>query len=236
MQCRPVAAARPLGRKRLVWPLLADRLFRIMPTRPDLALFDFDGTLTTCETFPLFVKRVLPKSRLLVGWLRLWPLVLGYRLRWVSGTHLRAAIVRLGFEGAAVDALEQAGAHFAETVLPGLMRREAMTRLAWHRERGDRVVIVSGGLGVYLRAWAAGQGLELLCSELEALNGRCTGAFAGAQCVGPEKARRVRERIDIARYGEVYAYGDTQEDAQLPSLADLPVYRGRPIARSASAS
>jgi HAD superfamily hydrolase (TIGR01490 family) len=203
-----------------------------MPTRPDLALFDFDGTLTTCETFPLFVQRVLPKSRLLAGWLRLWPLVLGYRLRLVSGTRLRAAIVKLGLEGADAEALAQAGARFAAENLPGVLRPEAMARLRWHRERGDRVVIVSGGLGVYLRPWAAGQGLEVLCSELEALDGRCTGAFAGAQCVGSEKARRVCERIDIAGYGEVFAYGDTHEDAELLALADHPVYRGRPIAGS----
>ena len=27
---------------------------------PDLALFDFDGTLTHCETFPRFVRSVVP--------------------------------------------------------------------------------------------------------------------------------------------------------------------------------
>ncbi|SDD40982.1 HAD family hydrolase [Aquimonas voraii] len=203
-----------------------------MPTRSDLALFDFDGTLTTCETFPVFLKRVLPRSRLRAGWLRLWPLVLGYRLRLVSGTRLRSAIVRLGFTGADREALEREGVRFAADYLPGVLRPEAMARLLWHRQRGDRVVIVSGGLGTYLRPWAAAQGLELLCSELETVDGRCTGVFAGAQCVGAEKARRVRGHIDLAAYAEVHAYGDTPEDAELLALADHRHYRGRRMSRA----
>lgn len=201
---------------------------------PELALFDFDGTLTTCETFPAFIRNVLPRSRLRTGWLRLWPLVLGYRLRLVSGTRLRAAIVRLGLAGVAVDAVEHSGRRFAEEYLPGVLRTDAMARLDWHRQRGDRVLVVSGGLGLYLRPWAAAQGLELLCSELEAVDGVLTGAFAGAQCVGPEKARRVRAHLDLAAYAEVFAYGDTVEDGQLLDLASKAVYRGRPVIRVGS--
>lgn len=195
----------------------------------ELALFDFDGTLTTCETFPAFIKHVLPKSRLRAGWLRLWPLVLGYRLRLVSGTRLRAAIIRLGFAGSAVDAVEQAGLRFAAEYLPGVLREDAMTRLDWHRQRGDRVLVVSGGLGLYLRPWAAAQGLELLCSELEVVDGILSGGFAGAQCVGAEKARRVCERVDVAAFVQVHAYGDTPEDAELLALADRRHYRGRSL-------
>lgn len=195
----------------------------------DLALFDFDGTLTRCETFPVFVKRALPKARLRRGWLRLWPLVLGYRLRWVSGTRLRGAIVRLGFAGLSSESIEHAGNEFACTYLPGVLRAEAMARLDWHRRRGDRVLVVSGGLGVYLRPWVAAQGLELLCSELAVADGACTGEFAGAQCVGAEKARRVCEHVELSAYAIVHAYGDTPEDAELLALADRRHYRGRSL-------
>ncbi len=206
--------------------LLADH--GAQPTRPsDLALFDFDGTLTTCETFPIFVKRALSKSKLRAGWLRLWPLVLGYRMGLVSGVRVRAAIVRVGFKDHSVEALERAGAAFAKEFLPTAMRPEMVARLEWHRARGDRVVIVSGGLGAYLRPWADAQGLELLCSELAERDGICTGGFAGAQCVSAEKARRVCLSLDLNAYSCVHAYGDTPEDADLLALADEVWYRGQ---------
>jgi hypothetical protein len=49
-----------------------------------LALFDFDGTITTHETMPDFLRRSVPQRRLIIGWLLLAPLVLGYKLRFVS--------------------------------------------------------------------------------------------------------------------------------------------------------
>jgi phosphatidylglycerophosphatase C len=193
--------------------------------REELALFDFDGTLTTCETFPMFIARAVPRGRLIAGWLRLWPLVLGYRLGRVSGVRVREAIVRFGLQGLDWDALEAEGARFARDVLPGLIRPHAWARLQWHRQRGDRVVVVSGGLGAYLRPWAEAQRLELICSELAQAQGRCSGRFAGAQCVGAEKARRVRVGMDLADYPLVHAYGDTPEDAELLALADRAIYR-----------
>jgi len=195
--------------------------------KPALALFDFDGTLTTCETFPLFIRHVVPRRRLVAGWLRLWPAVLGYRVGRVSGVRLRADIVRLGLAGLDGEFIERAGAEFATRILPALVRAEAMDRLDWHRSRGDRVIVVSGGLGCYLRPWTEALGLELLCSELELIEGRCSGNYQGAQCVGADKAVAVHGRCDLKDYSRVFAYGDTQEDLALLALADEPVYRWR---------
>ncbi|HVH36220.1 MAG TPA: HAD family hydrolase, partial [Tahibacter sp.] len=65
----------------------------------DLALFDFDGTLTGRETFPLFLRAVTPRARVVAGSVVFAPLVLGYRLGWISGSVTRATIVRLAWSG-----------------------------------------------------------------------------------------------------------------------------------------
>ena len=59
-----------------------------------LALFDFDGTITTRDTMPDFVRRSVSRRRLLVGQLLLAPLVLGYKIGILSGTLIRRVIVR----------------------------------------------------------------------------------------------------------------------------------------------
>lgn len=196
--------------------------------RPGLALFDFDGTLTTCETFPLFIRKAVSRRRLWAGWLRLWPAVLGYRLGWVSGVRLRADIVRMGLAGVSVEALRCAGARFARETLPWLLRPHAMQRLEWHRQRGDRVIVVSGGLGCYLRPWADALNLQLICSELEHIEGRCSGRYLGPQCVGAAKVDAVLLSCDLKDFSRIYAYGDTPEDHALLELADEPIYRWRP--------
>lgn len=191
----------------------------------DLALFDFDGTITDRETMPAFMHEAVRSRRLLIGKIVLSPLILGYKARLVSGRLVRAAICLFGFRGVPAAELESHGERFASDHLASWLRPEAMARIAWHKARGDRVVVVSGGLDVYLRHWCRQHGVELLCSSLEEREGRLTGRYLGRQCVGLEKARLVRTHFPLERFTRVFVYGDTPEDRALLALADEPYHR-----------
>jgi HAD superfamily hydrolase (TIGR01490 family) len=190
-----------------------------------LALFDFDGTITTHETMPEFVRLSISKRRLLIGQILLAPLVVGYKIGVVSGTSVRAAVVRFGYSGASVPAFEAAGRDFAKSYLPNVLRPEAMQRIAWHKAQGHKVVVVSGGLDSYLAPWCQEHGLDLICSALQHRGGVLTGRYLGRQCVLAEKARRVRERYDLGVHTTIYAYGDTPEDHDLLRLATRRYFR-----------
>ena len=196
----------------------------------DLALFDFDNTLTVRDMMPDFVRAAVPRWRLHIGGVLIAPWLVGYRQGWVSGTTTRALVTRVGFAGMAQDTYARAGEAFANDVLPTVLRQDAMARLDWHRSRGDTVAVVSGSYDVYLAPWCRSQGVELIASRLEAVDGRLTGRYAGAQCVGEEKARRIRERFGRSRFDAVHAWGDSPEDAAMLALADHRWYRGEPVA------
>lgn len=191
----------------------------------NLALFDFDGTITTRETMPDFVRRSISRRRLLLGQLLLAPLVIGYKLGLVSGVLVRSAIVRFGYSGVSRARIEAAGRDFARDYLPNVLRPEAMQCIAWHKAQGNAVVVVSGGLDAYLIPWCKEHGLELICSSLQHRQGVLTGRYAGRQCVLAEKARQVGERYDLSSYATIYAYGDTPEDRDLLGLASKQYYR-----------
>ncbi|QGW63503.1 HAD-IB family hydrolase [Lysobacter soli] len=195
----------------------------------NLALFDFDGTITTRELMPEFVRMATTKRRLMVGRVVLAPVFVGYKAGVVSGNAIRDRIADFAFRGLPQSDLQAAGEHFARDVIPPTVRPEAMERLQWHRDQGDTIVVVSGSFDLYLSHWCAQHGLELLCSSLEVRNGVMTGRFEGAQCVGAEKSRRVREHYDLSRFPVVYAYGDTHEDRDLLALAHRRWYRGREV-------
>lgn len=196
----------------------------------NLALFDFDGTITTREMLPAFVYSAVPPQRLRIGRLRLAPWIAGYRLGWVSGISIREKIAYAAFRGMPEADYLAAGERFAREALPSVLRPEAMARIAWHKERGDTVVVVSGGFDVYLSPWCRAHGLELICSKLEVVSGALTGRYDGAQCVREEKPRRVRERYALDDYDAIHAYGDTPEDFALLEMADHRWYRGEPMA------
>jgi phosphatidylglycerophosphatase C len=191
----------------------------------NLALFDFDGTITQREMFADFMRAAVSTRRRLAGVPLFGPMLVGYKLGLVSGNAIRASVVHFGFRGMRADDVDAAGRRFAAHVLPTVLRPDALERIRWHQQQGDRVMVVSGALDVYLAHWCRRHGLGLICSVLEARGGVLTGRYRGAQCVGPEKSRRIRETLDLNEFPVVYAYGDTHEDLDMLQLAHRRYYR-----------
>jgi phosphatidylglycerophosphatase C len=196
----------------------------------NLALFDFDGTITQREMFADFIRAAVSMRRRLAGTLLFGPMLAGYKLGLVSGNVIRASVVQFGFRGVPVEVVDEAGRRFALDVLPTALRPDALERIHWHRQQGDRVMVVSGALDVYLAHWCRQHGLDLLCSRLETRGGVLTGRYRGAQCVGAEKSRRIREVLNLNEFPVIYAYGDTHEDLDMLRLAHRRYYRGQELA------
>ncbi|MEO6598512.1 MAG: HAD family hydrolase [Polyangiaceae bacterium] len=196
---------------------------------PNLALFDFDGTITHADTFTPFLHFAVPRWRIAAGGVALSPMIAGYKLGLVSAPTMRAYLVAAGFRGRLKAEVQSAGERYGNDVIPGVLRSEAMAKIAWHKERGDRVVVVSASLDVYLSVWCRSLDLDLICSELEEREGVLTGRYRRGDCTGKEKARRVVERYDMSSYPVVFAYGDTPEDRDMLELAHKKYYRWREV-------
>ncbi len=164
-----------------------------------LALFDFDRTLTRCDTYARFLRAVATPSQLA-------------QAHWTVGPWLAAR---------AED--------YAANELPRLSRPGMMERLAWHRDQGHRIALVSGSLDLYLRPWCAQHGQELICNRLEAVDGAVTGRYAGGD-VGARKAVEIARHLQLPDYTRIHAYGDSREDRGMLALAHERWYRGRRVA------
>lgn len=191
----------------------------------NLALFDFDGTITFKDTFTPFIYFAVDVPRLARGLVVLGPMILKYKWGLVPATEMRAAISRVGFRGRREAEVKERGIRYAKNVLPRVVQPRALERLRWHQQQGDVVVVVSASLDAYLRPWCDELGVELICTELEVTAGVLTGQYRGGDCTGTEKAKRVLERYDLSRYPIVYAYGDTHEDRELLELASKRYFR-----------
>jgi len=195
----------------------------------DLALFDFDGTITRTDTWTPFMQLAVRPARIVAGRVLLSPVVVGYKLGMISASRGRQVAASVGFRGEDAARMRRLGLEYATSTLPAQVRQPALDRIAWHRSRGDQVVIVSASLDLYLSPWCAGRGLDCICTTLEERDGRLTGRCAGGDCAGLEKVRRIRQRFDLGRYETVYAYGDTAEDREMLELAQRKYYRWQEI-------
>lgn len=195
----------------------------------DLALFDFDGTITSADSWTPFMRFAVPPRRLAAGQALLLPVVAAYRLGAVSASRGRMIAARVAFQGEPAAAIRRKGVEYASERLPAVVRAEALERIEWHRARRDRIVVVSASLDVYLEPWCEAHGLELICTVLEEREGRLTGRYVQGDCCGAEKARRIRNRYDFSQYGTVFAYGDSGEDREMLECAHRMFYRWKPI-------
>lgn len=195
----------------------------------DLALVDFDHTVTTCDTYARFLRSLATPRQLAASKWSIGPWLAGYRLGLVSAAALRTRVTGVVFSGGDPRQVAEAGERYAAEQLPALLRPEMMQRIHWHRARGDTVVLVSGSLDAYLQPWCDRHGLELLCNRLEAVDGRLTGRYLGGDR-GAHKAADIRARYDVDAYARVHAYGDSREDRPMLALAHERWYRGRRLA------
>lgn len=191
----------------------------------NLALFDFDHTITTNDNFTQFIYFSVPATRLYIGKVVLAPMLVAYKIRVLPGTVLRQLVARFVFYGRSALELQALGAAYARDELPKFIRPNAWDRIQWHKDNGDDVVIVSASLDLYLKDWCLHHGLRLISSELEFTDGRCKGRYNGADCSGQEKARRIRKTYNLREYALIYAYGDSIEDEAMLSLAHRKFFR-----------
>jgi len=202
----------------------------------DLALFDFDGTITVDPTYPAFVRFAVRPRRKLFGGIFLMPLILAYRIGLVSDHRIRLAISRVAFWGEDPRRLRTLGAEFARNALPPLVRPEALDRIEWHKKRGDRVVVVSAALDAYIEPWCEAVGVESVCTEMEIRNDRLTGKYLAGDCCGHEKAKRVQARYRLMDYSDIYSYGDTDEDREMLDMATKKYFRWQEVSAVPPAS
>ncbi len=195
----------------------------------DLALVDFDHTVTTCDTYSRFLRRVAtPTQQARAKW-SIGPWLAGYKLRVLSAEALRIRATRVVFSGRDAAEIDDAGERHARDLLPGVLRPAMMERIGWHQARGDTVVIVSASLDAYMRPWCAAHGLALICNHLEAVDGRLTGRYLGGDR-GRHKAGDILARYDLASFDRVHAYGDSREDRAMLALAQERRWRGDRVA------
>lgn len=184
-----------------------------------LALFDFDGTVTSRDTMLEFIRFAGGRSRVLLGMGTLWPFGGLYLIDGISSQKFTEILMRFFFRGMTQEQVRQLGEEFARSRLPRLVRRRALDRIRWHQENGHRVVVVSASFDVWLKPWCDQNGLELLASQFEIRQGRLTGRFEGKECSGPEKVRRIESFLNLDEYSRIYAYGDSRSDKPMLELA-----------------
>lgn len=201
-----------------------------------VAAFDFDGTLTRHDTLLPFLVRAFGARAMARAVSRTAPVAARARRgRLEAELHHRdatkAALLHQLCAGRAAAWLQREARSFAPT-LGGRLRPKMVDQVAWHRAQGHELVIVSAGLGAYLRPFADEHGFDhVIAVELTADDdGILTGTMTGPNVRGPEKEVRLRAWLGDDAPEMLWAYGNSGGDRELLAMADVPVWVAGPDA------
>lgn len=193
-----------------------------------IAAFDFDGTITSRDTILPFLRAVVGPARLARSAPLALPVLCARGSGLLGATPTKEWLFRIYVRGLPLEEMRDAARRFASDRLPHLIRAEARARWRWHRDRGDRCIVVTASPELYVAPWAASEGLEAIGTRLAVdASGRLTGRYDGRCCDGAEKARRLREAIG-PEHGDLYAYGDSRGDRPLLAMARHAYWRLMP--------
>jgi phosphoserine phosphatase len=137
-----------------------------------------------------------------------------FRDRWIRDLVAHLA----GADRAQVD---EVAAWIVDEELWPARRERLLARLSDQRDRGARVVVVSGTYAPVLARFCALAGLEGVGTPLEFAGDRFTGRLAGPVNTGSRKVERLARHIGTAPLRR--AYGDSSADSALLAASADPV-------------
>lgn len=190
-----------------------------------LAVFDFDGTITTKDSMLAFCRFVAGASAYRRGMIRLAPRLLAMKAGLVSRQRAKEALLSQFLEGKNKEELRSLAEAFTEEILAHLIRPQALSRIQQHRNQGHSLLIVSASLDLWLTPWAATQEIPLLSSQGEFMDGTFTGKLTGENCRGEEKVRRITDYLGEELPDHTIAYGDSSGDTEMLQWADKAYFK-----------
>lgn len=198
----------------------------------EIFVFDFDGTITTRDTFALFLRYYAGTAKWLLNIIRLLPTFIAYKLGRIDRHAVKKAVINRFFSGKSVVDVEAKAAKFAEDIIPNLIRPAAVKRVrALLNDPNcgpESLYICSASIGPYLRSWAGSVGIHkehVMATELEIVNERITGGIEGYNVWGQNKVRRIFDQFAPHSVKIKEAYGDTRGDQEMLHAAEASFFR-----------
>lgn len=191
-----------------------------------LCVFDFDGTLTTCDTLLAFIIFCWGKWRFATGFLRFFPLLLLMKLHLYPNGKAKERVFTWFFRGMTIERFDELCRQFAAENRH-LLRPEGVKTLQQALVDGAEVAIVSASIDNWVGAFFANsqRPIVILGTKVEVVEGRLTGRFLTKNCYGQEKVNRLLERFPHREDYHLTAYGDSRGDREMLAFADEAHYK-----------
>ncbi|MBN8574404.1 MAG: HAD-IB family hydrolase [Candidatus Kapabacteria bacterium] len=183
---------------------------------PQLAIFDFDDTLYRGQSFDKYIKFVYERER---NFLR----KLLYKLSKIfihftrfSSKNNKFILTRF-MSGLPIERLQSLAEEFVTCDIQTRIIAPVYGYLQNHLQKGDTVIVVSGGLEIYIQIFAKQHNLEYSIAT-KIIDNKGIFFSVGEECLGQTKIDRLSLMVNINEFDIInsHVYSD--------HLSDLPLF------------
>ncbi|HXK66521.1 MAG TPA: HAD family hydrolase [Spirochaetota bacterium] len=191
----------------------------------NIALFDFDGTITKKDTLFDFIIFAVGYKTFIIKLISLVPLLILYTLKIIPNWYAKEKLLAAYFKGWELKNFDTIAHKYAQERISSITKEEAIKAIEKHKVNGDLIVVVTASCQNWVKPWCDEHKIDCVATRLEIKNGKLTGRFDGKNCYGKEKVNRIKEKYNLSNYKKIYAYGNSKGDKEMLDLAQVRVYK-----------
>src|SRR5580698_5992086 len=118
-----------------------------------IAFFDFDGTITTRDTLAELLKFKAGRFKYFMGLVFLSPVLILFKLGVISNHSAKEIMLEYFLKGEPLTEFNALCKEFAESRLPQLFRKGALSEIRRHLQNNTQVVIVTASPENWVQPW-----------------------------------------------------------------------------------
>jgi phosphatidylglycerophosphatase C len=190
-----------------------------------LVLFDFDGTITTKDSFIEFLIFYKGIFRFVIGMIIMFPVLIAYAFKLIPNWKAKQVVLRHFIGNQNLNSFNSVCDSFSKKVLPKLIRPGALEAIRKYQLENCTVAVVTASAENWVAPWCQQNNILCIATQLEVINGAVSGNLCGRNCYGPEKVNRIRKQFLLTEFDEIIAYGDSSGDKEMFSIAHQQYYK-----------
>ena len=191
-----------------------------------LYAFDFDGTITTKDTFIAFIRFVKGDLRTFLGLLLYAPILIMMKLKLYPNWKAKQQLFTYFFKGMNMKEFKLKCNEFARHN-KALIRPLALIEIQKALKEGEKVMIITASIDMWVRPFFSelDKNIHIVGTKIEEKEGKVTGHFVTRNCYGAEKVNRLKEIMPNRDSYELISYGDSRGDKELLEYADKGYFK-----------
>ena len=103
-----------------------------------IAFFDFDGTITTTDSYFQFLLFCFGWKGVIGNALKILPILFSYAFKFCDNETAKQSITSTFFRGMSESKFDELCRNFVDTKLDSIVRPNALEKIKWHQEQGHK--------------------------------------------------------------------------------------------------